>query len=209
MKAYPEFVSRLRTRLQAPLPGWEAQSQLAPALRKRITRIPDNARESAVLMLIYQHQGEFFIPFMQRAQDGRVHGGQISLPGGKREESDRDFTHTALREAHEELNIHPESVDVLGKLTEIYIPPSNFLVYPKVAFANQRPSFVPNPQEVAKIIEIPVADFLHEEHPRTFEVDIFAGNKVKAPGYMLQEQHLIWGGTAMIVAEMVSVMRSL
>ncbi|MEO1450101.1 MAG: CoA pyrophosphatase [Bacteroidota bacterium] len=207
MKAYPEFAPRLKNQLAATLPGWEAQSLLAPALRKRVTHIPENARQSAVLMLVYQHAGELFIPFMRRAQDGRVHGGQISLPGGKREPGDRDFTHTAVREAHEEMNIRPNEVDVLGPLSEIYIPPSNFIVYPKVGFAPQRPDFIPNPTEVDEIIEIPVGELLEDDRVDTFEVDIFGGNKVEAPGFMFLDKYLIWGGTAMIVAEMVEILK--
>lgn len=199
------LIPRLRARLQQPLPGLNAQMRMAPPIRGREYVIPPNARKNGVLALLYPHQELFHLAFMKRTDDGRVHGGQISFPGGGRETADRDFVHTALREAEEEMGIPPEKVDVLGSLTELYIPPSNSLVYPTVGYLDHRPAFVLDPIEVAAAIEIEVARFWQQAVRGVHEVDVFNGTLIKAPGYTI-DGHLIWGATAMMIAELMAVL---
>lgn len=205
MKDYQPIIQKLRHRLGKPLPGLDAQMTMSPPIRGRDVLIPADVRKSAVLVLIYPQNGGLYVPFMRRAEDGRVHGGQVSFPGGRKEKTDPDFTWTALREAHEELGIIPEKVEVLGSLTELYIPPSNFLVYPTVGFMPQRPDFVPDPKEVADVIEVEISQFLNEGIRKNHRVDVFGGNYIEAPGYTVNDQHLIWGGTAMMIAEFIDV----
>lgn len=200
------LIPRLKDRLQHPLPGLDAQMIMAPPIRDREYAVPDNARKSAVLTLLYPHQDQFHLAFMKRTDDGRVHGGQICFPGGRHEESDRDFVHTALREAEEEMGIPPQHVEVLGNLTPLYIPPSNSLVYPTVGYLENRPEFVLNPTEVAAAIEIEAGRFWAEEVRGIHEVDVFNGFLINAPGYTIDE-HLIWGGTAMMIAELMAVLQ--
>ncbi|MEM6344992.1 MAG: CoA pyrophosphatase [Bacteroidota bacterium] len=196
-----DFISHLQSRLQSPLPGLDAQMLMAPPIRGKTIEVPSNARQSAVMMLLYPHQNKWWIPFIRRAEDGRVHGGQVSLPGGRKDAADPDFTFTALRETHEEIGIPPENISVMGNLTEIYIPPSNSLVFPRLGVASRRPRFEPNPAEVQDIIEVEITQFLDTNLRGIHEVDVFGGNFIQAPGYTVNQQHLIWGGTAMMVAE--------
>ncbi|MEL7530871.1 MAG: CoA pyrophosphatase [Bacteroidota bacterium] len=196
-----DFISQLQSRLKSPLPGLDAQMLMAPPIRGKTIEVPPNARQSAVMMLLYPHQEKWWIPFIRRAEDGRVHGGQVSLPGGRKDADDPDFTFTALRETHEEIGIPPEQISVMGHLTEIYIPPSNSLVYPRIGVASQRPDFAPNPSEVQDVIEVEITQFLDASLRDIHEVDVFGGNFIQAPGYTVNQQHLIWGGTAMMVAE--------
>lgn len=204
-----DLIPLLQNRLQSPLPGLNAQMLMAPPIRGRTLEVPNNARQSAVMLLLYPHQGTWWIPFIRRAEDGRVHGGQVSLPGGRKDHDDPDFTFTALRETHEEIGIPPEKISVMGNLTEIYIPPSNSLVYPRIGFAAQRPAFQPNPSEVQDIIEVDITQFLDQSLRDIHEVDVFGGNFIKAPGYTVNQQHLIWGGTAMMVAEFAQLVAEL
>ncbi|MEZ4828489.1 MAG: CoA pyrophosphatase [Bacteroidia bacterium] len=120
------FIHKLKQRLSQPLPGLDAQMTMSPGIRGRNPLIPDNVRKSAVLILVYPQNGSLYVPFMRRAEGGRVHSGQISFPGGSRDEGDIDFIDTALREANEELGILREDVEVLGQMTELYIPPRQF-----------------------------------------------------------------------------------
>lgn len=196
----------LQGRITKPLPGIEAQANMMPPIRKKIVSVPDDAKLSAVMMLLYQHEGRWMIPLMRRAEDGRVHGGQISLPGGRKEESDTDFRMTALRETEEEFGIPREEIQILGSLTEIYIPPSRFLVYPQLGMVTQRPEFKPDPREVAEIIEVEVLQFLEESRRGIHEVDVFGGHIIQAPGYTVNENELIWGGTAMMLAELAHLL---
>lgn len=202
------LIPRLRERLRRPLPGLDAQMRMAPPIRGRDYFVPPDARRSAVLALLYPHNERLHLAFMKRSEDGRVHGGQICFPGGRCEESDRDFVHTALRETEEELGIPAQKVAILGSLTELYIPPSNSLVYPTVGYLDHRPTFVPDPVEVAEAVEIEVARFWQEEVRGIHEVDVFNGVYIQAPGYTI-DGRLIWGATAMMVAELMAVLESL
>ena len=177
-----------------------------PPIRRKLEPVPEDARLSAVLMLLYPHNDSWTIPLMRRTEDGRVHGGQISLPGGRKDPGDEDFTETALRETEEEFGIDRQQVEVLGALTEIYIPPSRFLVYPRVAVADQRPAFRPDPREVAGIIEVDVRQFLDQSRFGLHQVDVFGGHIIEAPGYTVNEGDLIWGGTAMMLAELAHLL---
>ncbi|MEM7375226.1 MAG: CoA pyrophosphatase [Bacteroidota bacterium] len=202
-----DLETRLKERFQQPLPGIDSQMEMAPSVRDRDIIVPDNARLSAVLMLLYPHEGKWYVPFMRRAEDGRVHGGQVSFPGGQKEASDPDFTYTALREAQEELGIPPEMVQVIGPMSTMYIPPSNFLIYPKLGIAASRPDFVLDPKEVQEVIEVDITELMDEGIKGMHKVDVFGGYIIQAPGYTVNEQHLIWGGTAMMIAELVAILK--
>ena len=144
-------------------------------------------------------------PLRRRSQDGRVHGGQISFPGGRREPVDVDFTATALREADEEMGIKEDKLEVLGALTELYIPSSNSIVYPRLAVAEQRPDFIADPVEVDEIIEVPVEQFLDESRLGQHQVDVHQGMSIKALRFVVNGKELIWGATAMMMAEVVQL----
>ncbi|MDX1906547.1 MAG: CoA pyrophosphatase [Bacteroidia bacterium] len=201
------LIPALRDRLSQPLPGWAAQEAMTPAIRLQITTIPADAKRSAVMLLLYLRGAHWYFALMRRPANGRVHGGQLSLPGGRHEPSDPDFTWTALRETHEEFGLDPAGVEVLGALTEVYIPPSNFMVYPRIGYLPAAPVFTPDPNEVAEIIEIELAHLLEDNLAGTHLVEMLPGRMIEAPGYLLKGQHLIWGGTAIMLAEFRALLR--
>ena len=135
-----------------------------------------------------------------RSEYGGVHSGQISLPGGKFEETDESLIYTALRESQEEIGIDPGQVQIIGQLTEMYIPPSNFQVTPVVGYQASRPHFTADPKEVAKIIEIKLEDLLDERNRQMKKMKISLGFSLKVPSYFINK-NIIWGATAMILSE--------
>jgi len=197
------FIEGLEIRLQKPLPGIGAQAKMSSM--SRISELmnfimPKNVKQSSVLLLLYPHNQTIWMVLMQRPIYRGVHSGQVSLPGGKFEDGDESLIFTALREAKEEIGIDPVAVQILGLLTELYIPPSNFLVTPIVGFMHYRPTFFANSEEVAKIIEIRLIDLLEEANIRTKSIKLPLGFSAKTPCYVIDDT-VIWGATAMILNE--------
>lgn len=166
--------------------------------------VPENARPSAVLCLLYPVADELNILLMKRREDRGAHSAQVSFPGGRYEPEDGSLQYTALREAEEEVGIRPAEIDVLGPLTPLYIPVSNFNVSPFVGFAPERPDFNLNSAEVAHIIEAPLAHLFHTGRKTTADVTSPAmpGLIRNVRAYKLDDGTIIWGATAMIISEL-------
>lgn len=201
---YPEQIEWLKNRLQYPLPGFAAQERMAARVKPLPGKIPEDVRASGVLCLLFPKDGELNVLLMKRMADKGAHSGQISFPGGKQELSDADLKVTALREANEEVGIMSSEVDILGALTPLYIPVSNFMVHPYIGFARQQPTYILSIQEVAYTIELPLSTLFHEARKTTVDVVSPAMpltlRSVKA--YQIDEQTIIWGATAMMLSEL-------
>jgi len=170
-------------------------------------RLPDPTlppREAGVLALVYPrawYGGEsLHIVLTRRNEALRGHSGQISFPGGKRDPDDPSFVATALRETCEELGICGAAVTVLGELNRVYIPPSNFLVTPIVGYMPQEPHFRPNPDEVAEVFSVPLAQLLDTQLKRSEERDV-QGVRLQIPLYALGG-HQVWGATGVMLSEL-------
>lgn len=164
------------------------------------------ARQAATLLLLYPGpDGELTIPLTVRQPDLRAHAGEVSLPGGAVDETDASPTDAALREAWEEVGVVPDSVRLLGRLDQIWIPVSNFQMRPFVGALDQRPELVPHTREVAAIVELPARLLLGEEAivDRLIEGDGWA---LRAGAYLHAEQ-VIWGATARTLAMFATVLR--
>jgi 8-oxo-dGTP pyrophosphatase MutT (NUDIX family) len=193
-------VDDIRAALRNPLPGIAAQIKLAPLYRVESLRStpPADARPAGVLLLLYPHHGEWHFPLMKRVEDGLTHSGQISLPGGSQEVGET-LRETALREACEEIGAACAEVDVIGQLSTIYIPPSNFLVTPTIGYVDRRPDFRCDPREVAELIEVPLTT-LFDPMVVKREPWSLRGMTVEVPFYQIGP-HKVWGATAMILSE--------
>lgn len=197
-----QFTSILNDDLNNGLPGFEAQKLMSPSIRDHAlkTSDPSIARDSSVLLLFYLKDGQLHLPFIKRTTGNTSHSGQISLPGGKYEESDANRTITAVRETNEELGVDCKKIKILGFLTELYIPVSNFMVLPVLGYCEKRPDFKLNEFEVEEIIEMPVAQLFAEDNISKFSIEK-NGFKIHAP-YFPANEHKIWGATAMILSEL-------
>lgn len=204
------FAQQLQRCFQQNLPGLEAHLQLAP--RHRIQDISNlqnrtQATLSSVLLLFFPKDDKIFLPFIRRPIYNGVHSGQIAFPGGRAEATDSTPMHTALRESAEEIGIKPNEVRVLGALTDLYIPPSNYLVSPFVGINIQTPRFHPDPMEVDQIIHVPFDFFLQDHILTEARIEISREQVFFAPAFRFEE-HVIWGATAMILNEMITLWKT-
>jgi 8-oxo-dGTP pyrophosphatase MutT (NUDIX family) len=174
-------------------------------LRSFTTTFAEPPKKSGVLLLFYPDEGAVYFPLIKRPQYPGVHSGQVGFPGGKMEPSDPDILFTALRETEEEIGIDAGKVEVLGRLSDLYIPASNFLVTPVVGLIDQKPSFVPEQREVARIIATEVISLFHPEIRKQTQLAVGGGMYLNTP-YFAVEQEVVWGATAMILSELVQVL---
>jgi len=204
---FDEFIKELKEKFKLPLPGNEAQLRMAPDLRLVMpidTSHQTNAKQSSVLILLFPNQEDICTVLMKRQDYEGVHSGQISFPGGKFEMSDVTFENNALREAHEEIGIDISKIKVIGELTSLFIPRSNFLVHPIVAYTKSFPDFNIDKNEVNELIISDLNFFLNKKN--IFEKVFYTNNKipVTAPYFNLKGHH-VWGATAMILSEFVEI----
>jgi 8-oxo-dGTP pyrophosphatase MutT (NUDIX family) len=205
---YSSFKRGIIERIKEKLPGALAHQIMLPTHRDSTFRFPEFTEapvRSAVLLLFYPaDDGIVKFPLIQRPTYSGAHSGQISLPGGKHEENDRDLIHTALREAQEEIGISPESVEIGGCLTDLYIAVSNYIVTPVIGFSEKKPDFFIDPYEVEAVIETDLSA-LFDPYCRKSGTVIAGGKfKIQTP-YFEIDQKIIWGATAMMLSELCMV----
>jgi len=198
-------LAAIRQALRHPLPGQAAQMRMSTRPRFGLEARPPGhqPRQGGVLILLYPKDGRLHFPLTRRTEKVEEHKGQISLPGGARE-GDEPLAWTALRETCEELGVDPQSVEVLGALTPLYIFPSDYCITPYVAARPDRPTFVPDPVEVAEVLEVPLATLL-DPTIRREEEWVLHGIATRVPFYQIGE-HKVWGATAMVLSEFAAVL---
>ena len=205
-----DFKARLKQQLQGEKPGIQAQLLMAPRFREeelmqRDTDLP--SRKSAVLILFNPFSTELSIIITKRSSRLKVHRGQVSLPGGSVDKNDADAEATALRETWEEIGIPSNDVEVIGQLSGIYIPPTNFDIVPVIGFLKRKPNYNINPDEVAEVVEVPLSQLMKPENiKRKVFYTSSSGEDRKAPYYDVMGLE-IWGATAMILSELVEIVK--
>lgn len=202
------FIDKITERLKNPLPGHNAHIKMSPGNRKPASEIIPNSnlRIGAVLILLYPNKNEWHTVLMKRPVYNGIHSGQISFPGGKTEANDTSLAHTALRETQEEIGIPSSTIDIIGKLTEVYIPPSKFIVHPYIGVAYKQPEFIPDKNEVDKLIEVTLNQLLSEKNNTTQKIILSNGLAVNTPCIKVQNE-IVWGATAMMISELKEIMK--
>ncbi|HBY98031.1 MAG: CoA pyrophosphatase [Ardenticatenaceae bacterium] len=196
----------LANALAGPLPGLNAQLRMAPSYRtdpSQVSVVDKDCRVGGVLVLLYPRDGLLHVLLTVRTHVLRNHSGQVSFPGGGCEpgESPRE---AALREAQEECGVEPASIRLLGGLTPLYIPPSNFCIYPQVGFSATPPDLRPHTDEVAALLEVPLP-FLAAPGTRQAEFWELRGQQVRVPFFAIGA-HKVWGATAMVLSELLTIL---
>ncbi len=205
---YTSFIAALEDRLKKPLPGVAVQLQMASEARFLPSEdLPDpaDARDSSVLIMLYPDHEVIKTVFILRTSYEGVHSGQVSFPGGQHEAGDATPYDTALREAQEETGVDVNHLKILGKLTDLYIPPSNFNVFPVVGCFFEKPFFTIDSNEVERLIEADVSELLKERVRKRTRM-VIRGYNVGVP-YFDIEGTVVWGATAMILNELLAVIR--
>lgn len=201
------LVIHLTNKLKEPLPGKTAHFKMLPSIRlQEFDPIPQNARKSSVLILLFEKEGKVHTLLMLRSAYNGVHSSQVSFPGGSFDEGDSTLEETALRENEEETGISKESIHIIGSLTELYIPPSNFMVKPIIGYTTKTINVNPDPREVDQIFETDISLFLNDSNIKTKEITIKDGRKFVTPYYDVNGL-TVWGATAMILKEFSEVCR--
>jgi 8-oxo-dGTP pyrophosphatase MutT (NUDIX family) len=197
------FLENLALDLKSVLPGRSAQYKMAPELR--LENYHGQYRNAAVMILLFTRNASWYTVLMRRPEYKGTHSNQISLPGGKFEESDADLEETALREVREEIGIDGKRIRLLGNLSRLHIPVSGIEVLPFVGFYPEAPDFQPDPSEVAYLVEVPLKDLLNPRNSRE-KFRTLMCKLVRVPYFKIGEEH-IWGATAMILSEFLEVIR--
>jgi len=198
----------VRRALSRPLPGLDAHLRMAPQPRPGWDpnfALPPDCREGGVLILLYSRSEHLHFVLTRRTETVRSHKGQISLPGGKRE-GNETLVQTALRETCEELGVSLDPIEVLGRLSALYTPPSNYCIHPFVAYRPGAPTFCPDPVEVAEVLEAPLAILLDSSVRKVeYWPDSRFESPRRVPFFQISGQ-VVWGATAMILSELVTLL---
>lgn len=201
----------LRKIKNAELAGDNAHGIFSPPSRPVFTYdqvLEKNPKFAAVNIVLYLKDNEWHFPLIVRSTNERDrHSGQISLPGGKREELDKDFAETAIRETSEEIGIEKHYVRIIRELSPIYIPPSNFYVYPFISYTKKNPEFILQQSEAVEVIEFPITSFLNlPDSPEIMALPGAGGPEVPVINF---NGYIIWGATAMILSEFSQLIKKM
>jgi len=208
MMSITGLVKELEKRFRGNLPGMSAHELLrARPLGKVFPNFNHKTppKKGSVLILLYEENGTVKFPLIKRPTYTGAHSGQVSLPGGKLE-PDEDVFQAALREGEEEIGVNKNDVQVIGRLSDFNVLPSNFLVTPIVATIDYVPAFIPDQHEVEKIIQANLSDLLREDAINEKEILAAGLYPMLAPHFLIDNE-IVWGATAMMLNELRVVIR--
>jgi len=197
------LIENIIEKLKQPLPGKEAHKELAPYRNEiELDFKNKNLKIASTLLLIYPKNGSLFFCLIQRNEYKGTHSNQISFPGGKNEIGE-SMKETALRETKEEIGVDPISISIIGELTQVFVPPSNFLIQPLVGYCDFTPVFKPDKREVKKIIEVNIKALFKKDVIKVKKMSFKkSSGKIKFDvPYLDLNNKIVWGATSVILNE--------
>lgn len=208
---FDKFSQSLSKIKNIPLPAEASHFKMVPPFRRALLNKQKeaikNARQAGVLALFYpnDNQETKFILTLRKAYKG-VHSAQVAFPGGKFEVQDKSLEETALRETYEEVGVKVKDVKIFRKLTQVYIPPSNFHVQPYFGIVDFTPQFIKQEDEVEAVIEVDLDDFLDDKFLISKVVSTSYSVEVEVPAFSLNN-YVVWGATAMMLSEIKDLLK--
>jgi 8-oxo-dGTP pyrophosphatase MutT (NUDIX family) len=207
---FDHFFNAIPTIVDLELPATSAHVKMAPLERLPILEVGftnvKNARQAAVMMLFYPKNGITHLVLIQRNTYPGVHSSQIAFPGGKVETSDMNLQETALRETYEEIGVPMNKIRVIKEFTSVYIPPSNFMVFPFLGITSSELAFTLQEDEVAGILEVPLTTLLDDTIVLTKKIATSYADLIDVPVFQFGE-HAVWGATAMMLSELKEALK--
>jgi 8-oxo-dGTP pyrophosphatase MutT (NUDIX family) len=186
-------------------PGSEAHMEMTP-YKKDLVIKSDSPRLSAVMIVAYVNANQTEILLLKRSDYQGVHSAQVSFPGGKKDDSDLDLLFTASRELKEETGISSSEIELIGSLTPMYIPPSNFLVHPYLAVSERLPQIKLDERESKYHFGIRLQELLSDDFLSKTDI-ITSYGKLKNVPYFRLNNEIIWGATAAILNELKQILK--
>ncbi|MFM9989340.1 NUDIX hydrolase [Flavobacterium sp.] len=207
---FSDFLKYVPKIAKESLPATIAHAKMIPPERIELLNNQDfsqiTPKKAAVLMLLYPKNSITHLALIVRNSYPGIHASQIAFPGGKVEDFDLSLSETALRETHEEIGVSAKKVTVIKAFTEVYIPPSNFLVSPFLGLSEEELSFTLSPDEVDEVIELPLHQFLDDKIVITVNMSTSYASNIQVPAFQINE-HLVWGATAMMMSELKEIIK--
>lgn len=196
---------------QQPLLSAQAHIEMASLERKKYIKDFDyssfNPRKSAVLSLFYPKNYQTYVLLIVRSEYKGVHSAQISFPGGKMDETDNSLKETALRETYEEVGVSVNKISIIKQWSEVYIPPSNFIVSPYMGVSTENLEFNIDKREVDRVLELPISDLLDNRLISNVNLTTSYSNDIEIPAFIVDD-YVVWGATAMILNEIKQIIKN-
>jgi len=207
---FNEFINQIKKIDSVELPSNSSHQKMAPTNRDELIKknnlLNKEPREAAVMMLFYPVENQTNLVLIKRASYNGVHSSQIAFPGGKIEIEDKNTEEAALRETYEEIGIPPHNIQVIKAFSKVFIPPSNFIVYPFLGISTSNLEFILQKEEVVGIIQFPLIDLLDDTIIIKKNITTSYATNVEVPGFQI-ENHFVWGATAMMLSELKDVLK--
>lgn len=192
--------------------GSESHYKMAPLERieylNKLNLNKIEPKNAAVMMLVYPKKGQVHLVLILRSSYNGAHSSQVAFPGGKFENEDVSFEKTALRETHEEIGVHPKKVEIIKPFTKLYVPPSNFMVYPFLGLCKDEIAFNLDKNEVSEIIEMPLIELLNDDLVVKTNLTTSYNANIEVPAFKIKN-HIVWGATAMMLNELKEVLNKI
>ena len=203
----PLFIEALTKMLTRDLEGKSAQQKMMITPNRFPTENQENEGiPASILLLLYPLEGEWFFFLTKRSQDVEHHKGQISFPGGVVEKNESKMN-AAIRETNEEIGVDKDVIKIIGNLTPLYIPVSNFHISPYVGWTEEKPHTKVQDAEVKRVFSVSINDLILERNLKT-KKDFFSNKSVKVPYFDLNGE-TVWGATSMILSEFKFILRNM